>query len=259
MSWKVWTKVKSSRLAFATSVNALKAAVVSSGKNPIARDERCAMQATKQTSDKGLGALEVGLELLGSGNHCASMSVVATEHAKQRPTGGGGSSLLLHVLDDTICKRVINISESLNAVNMGFRLHNFQTRLARAVVVRSLAVAENLQCWVSADTEAAGQLRLNGGVDLGQEDGRVVFLERLGGNLVLRGQALAVSTPCMQRRGDVSHVLTLLFDDKHGAKNSTRAIGASCKKKEVEDAYELCVNSSWHGSLVNHIIRKTIT
>lgn len=72
--------------------------------------------------------------------------------------------------------------------------------LPGSVVLKRFALPEDLQRWVTADPKARGELRLHGGVNLGQRDGRGTLTQLLCSLLVLGSQTLAVPTPAEDKQ-----------------------------------------------------------
>lgn len=67
--------------------------------------------------------------------------------------------------------------------------------LSRAIVIKRLSLAEDLQGGVARDIEPLGQVCFSNGVYLRQGDWRRALAQLLSGLLILGGQFLAVSAP----------------------------------------------------------------
>lgn len=125
----------------------------------------------------------------------------------QRVSGLGEDLGLLGlgILEETDDGNLIVLQELFGLINAGQVLGwwasllghpgNYIGSLTSTAVLHGGAAAEELQCGVSTDLVLLGELTLNGGIDLGKLDGRLLGGQLLGSLGVLGCQSLAVSAP----------------------------------------------------------------
>jgi len=131
-----------------------------------------------------------------------------TEHERVQTVGGLGEGLgllRLGVLEESNDGDLVVLQELLGIGDAGQVLGwwagllghpgNDVSSLAATAVLHGSTAAEELQSGVAAHGILLGQLTLDGGIDLGQLDGRLLLGQLLGSLGVFGSQSLAVSAP----------------------------------------------------------------
>lgn len=140
------------------------------------------------------------------GNHIGIAAHTKDERVQGVGDFGEGLGLLrFQVLEESndgdlvVLKELLGISDAGQILGWwaGLLGHpgNDVSGLAATAVLHWRAAAEELQSGVATDGVLLGQLTLDGGIDLGQLDGRLLLGQLLGSLGVLGSQSFAVSAP----------------------------------------------------------------